>query len=99
MEKPYLVNQPFNILPAVIAGVQTYSQPSIADVLIFKTNIQTQGDKFYLKLFLDKHPLIANWNIDLEDIDCVLRVVSTHLQHSHIIELLASRGYYCEELA
>lgn len=76
---------------------ETSYTPS-TDILIFKTNIQTQGDKFYIKSFLDRHPLISQWNIDLEDIDCVLRVVATHLELQDIINIVAARGYACEEL-
>jgi hypothetical protein len=89
MQKTKLSAQPENNV------MQTGPQP---DILIFKTNVQTAGDRLYLKKFLDQDPLIQQWNIDLEDIDCVLRVVSTHLQFSDIINLLNKRGYYCNEL-
>lgn len=91
MQKTHSLTQLTNSVTA------TASSPS-ADILIFKTNIQTQGDKFYIKSFLDRHPLISQWNIDLEDIDCVLRVVSTHLELQDIIDIVAARGYCCEEL-
>lgn len=90
MQKPYLVTQlqsPFT------------SATATTRVLIFKTDIKTMGDKFYMKPFFDKHPLITEWNIDLEDVDCVLRIVTTRLQLTDVIELLAQRGYYAQELA
>jgi hypothetical protein len=98
MQKQYLVNQPqhlFSNSPALSTSANTFG---FTDVLIFKTNIQTDGDQFRIKKTLDNHPLIQQWNIDLEDIDCVLRIESTHLDHKDIMGLLAKNGYYAEEL-
>ncbi|RKR84783.1 hypothetical protein BDD43_5036 [Mucilaginibacter gracilis] len=91
MEKLYLVNQNRATPPNFYRELEPY-------VLIFKTNIKTQGDKFTLKPLLDAHPLISHWNVDLEDIDCVLRIVTSHLCQQNIADLLTRRGYYCTEL-
>lgn len=97
MQKSHFTNQHADIT-SVLTTIRSVKQPHDQQILIFKTNIQTQGDKFYIKPYLDKHPLISQWNIDLEDIDNVLRVVARHLDHQDIIRLITQRGYYCEEL-
>ncbi|MEO6524295.1 MAG: hypothetical protein ABIN91_21595 [Mucilaginibacter sp.] len=98
MQKQYLVTQPQHLFSNPSAISTASNTFGFTDVLIFKTNIQTNGDQFRIKRTLDSHPLIQQWNIDLEDIDCVLRIESTHLNHNDIIDLLAKNGYYCEEL-
>jgi hypothetical protein len=67
-------------------------------ILIFKTDIQTQTDKLKIKSVLDTHPLIKEWNVDLEDIDCVLRIVSPGMKVSQVTELIEECGYHCSEL-
>ena len=67
-------------------------------VLIFKTNIQSAKDKLVLHELLDNDNAISEWSIDMEDEDCVLRVVTYTLQHYQIIDLLNARGYLCCEL-
>ena len=41
---------------------------------------------------------IERWNIDLQDVDCVLRIVSSSLNHTQVIELITNHGYECAEL-
>lgn len=65
---------------------------------IFKTNIRSAEDVNFIKNLLNKHQHIERWNIDLHDVDCVLRVVSPSLKHAQIIELINEHGYECTEL-
>jgi ribosome maturation factor RimP len=78
------------------------SQQSVAanfsHVLLFKTNIQTVEDKNYIKYVFDNHYEIERWHIDLEDCDCVLKIISSRLNVADIIELLNLYGFSCEEL-
>jgi len=66
-------------------------------ILLFKTNINCDEDKQRLRL-LSKHPEIECWNVDAEDEDCVLRVISYTLTHQQIIELINHYGFDCHEL-
>ena len=68
------------------------------DILIFKTNIQTQGDLETLQSVLDRHRHIHNWSIDFDDDDRVFRIISSGIDHSNIIEMVKLNGYHCEEL-
>ncbi len=67
-------------------------------ILLFKTNVNCDGDKKLLHTLLDDNPDVQCWTVDMDDDDCVLRVVSYTLSHLQIIELMNSRGYYCSEL-
>lgn len=67
-------------------------------ILIFSTSIKSASDKIKLQPILDAHNSIQQWNIDLDDVDHVLRVVSYELKHQQIIELIVGYGYECREL-
>ena len=68
------------------------------NILIFKTNIQTEGDKQRIQSTLDADDTIQQWNIDLHDIDCVLRIVSDSLTTEQIIKVIKHSGFECAEL-
>ncbi|MGN6438697.1 MAG: hypothetical protein ACTHMM_19295 [Agriterribacter sp.] len=68
------------------------------NILIFKTNIRSAEDVNRIKSSLNNHQYIQQWNVDLHDVDCVLRIVSPSLQHEQIIELINTHGYECTEL-
>lgn len=68
-------------------------------ILICKTNIATGSDLLAVKPALDTHPHIEKWNIDQDDCDCVLRVVSHRLSYTDLSRLIASLNFSCEELA
>ena len=72
-------------------------QPT-ANIHVFKTNIQSEIDKVVISELLDSHHLIERWNLDLEDIDCVLRVVSGSIQPHEIIQMITNNGFQCQEL-
>ncbi|WP_155179113.1 hypothetical protein [Fulvivirga lutimaris] len=48
--------------------------------------------------FLNSHPCISEWSVDTEDLDNVLRVVSTKLLEKDVIQLIQSKGFVCEVL-
>ncbi|MBK0369056.1 hypothetical protein [Flavobacterium agrisoli] len=48
-------------------------------ILIFATNIKTEKDKQIISTILNQNEAILQWNIDLEDVDSVLRIESSTL--------------------
>lgn len=67
-------------------------------ILVFKTNIKTNEDLLMVNDVLNNHQHIQEWNIDMEDIDCVLRIVSSHITAHDIISIVTQAGYRCQEL-
>ena len=70
----------------------------ISNILIFKTNIQTEFDKLRIKNVLDASHRVLKWSIDMEDVDHVLRIVSDSLSPEQIISVLDYVGFECAEL-
>jgi hypothetical protein len=70
----------------------------ISNILIFKTNIQTEFDKLRIKNVLDASQKVLKWNIDMDDADRVLRIVSDSLSPEQIISVLDYVGFECTEL-
>ena len=68
------------------------------NILIFKTNIQTELDKQRIQDILDAHDTIQKWNVDLHDVDCVLRIVSDTMTPEQIIKVIQHNGFECAEL-
>ena len=71
---------------------------NLNNILVFKTNIQTEYDKLRIQHILDAHSSIRQWNIDLHDVDCVLRVVSDILTPDQVISVVQHNGFECTEL-
>jgi hypothetical protein len=71
---------------------------TLQNILIFATNIRTQTDKQNISIVLDKNQAIQQWNIDQEDVDCVLRIVSETLSETEIINCILSQGFKCKTL-
>lgn len=67
-------------------------------ILVFKTNISCEEEKQLLHTIFDTHSDIESWSIDMEDKDCVLRVVSYTLSYNQIIKIINHHGYECYEL-
>lgn len=67
-------------------------------ILLFKTNVNCQSAMLVLHAILGGNPAIEKWTVDLEDEDCVLRIVSRTLTHQQIITILNQHGYNCCEL-
>ncbi len=68
-------------------------------LLIFKTNIATQKKVKAVRPVFNRHPIIADWSVDTEDIDKVLRIETAgNLNETDVINLLNPLGFYCEGL-
>jgi hypothetical protein len=70
----------------------------LSNIFIFKTNIQTEFDKLRIKNVLDASQKVLKWNIDMDDADRVLRIVSDCLRPEQIISVLDYVGFECTEL-
>ncbi|RAW00209.1 hypothetical protein DQQ10_16090 [Pseudochryseolinea flava] len=66
-------------------------------VLVFKTNLNPSGVED-IAMLLSKDPRIKKWNVDLEDVDRILRVVSNTLTPMEVQHQINAAGYLCEEL-
>lgn len=67
-------------------------------ILVFKTDINSEACKNKLQTVLNDHDEIEQWNVALDDQDCVLRIISHTLNHQQIIELINYHGHFCCEL-
>ncbi|MBO0948118.1 hypothetical protein [Fibrella forsythiae] len=70
----------------------------LTHILVFRTTVQTEADKHCVSASLDAHEAILSWTIDLQDVDCVLRIVSATLAPASIIHLINKHGFACAEL-
>jgi hypothetical protein len=68
------------------------------EVLIFKTNIRYKKEINSIRRFIGGEPNIIKWNVDLQDIDKVLRIEASDIHPSTIQKLINEAGHYCEEL-
>ena len=68
------------------------------EVLVFKTDIIAKADSENVAQILTNDHRIRNWNIDQDDIDKVLRIESSEMSPTDVIELVKKLGYMCEEL-
>lgn len=78
----------------------TKSENEIAydGILVYRTDIKNKKKLKKLRPFLDQHPLIKHWTVDLEDVDKVLRLeTSAFIQEKEIINLLNTCGFECLE--
>jgi len=73
-------------------------EPDFDNILIFGTNIKTENDKQIISKLLNTNPEIEQWNIDLEDIDSVLRIESNSLNAGEIIKMITEQDFKCSEL-
>lgn len=67
-------------------------------ILVLKSNINTYADLLQIEQPFNHHPEIVKWNVDLDDCDHVIRIVSPTLTVADIEELVKSNGYHCSEL-
>jgi hypothetical protein len=80
-------------VPAVSAAAV-----SSIEILVFKTNLTDVKRITEVEPLLDVHPHIIQWNVDLNDCDNVLRIVSKNIAAEEVENMLLGAGYYCEEL-
>jgi hypothetical protein len=71
---------------------------SSIEILVFKTNLTNTKRISEVEPLLDVHPHIVQWNVDLNDCDNVLRIVSKNIAAAEVENMLLGAGYYCEEL-
>lgn len=69
------------------------------NLFIFGTNLQTEKDKQVISKVLNSNNEIERWNIDLEDIDSVLRIESQSLTPEQIIKIITEQDFKCSELS
>lgn len=67
-------------------------------ILLFKTNCLRKRDKNAVQKLLGKLEGVEDWNIDMDDEERILRIISRTLTHQYIINLLNRNGYQCCEL-
>jgi hypothetical protein len=71
----------------------------ITKILVFKTDIKTKKKLQVVKPVFNRHPGIAYWSVDREDIDNVLRIEAVeNVNEKEIIHLIKTCGFYCEVL-
>lgn len=73
-------------------------EDTLQNILVFSTNIRTAIDKQNISTVLNENQAIQHWNIDQEDIDCVLRIVSETLSEKEIISIIESQDFKCTSL-
>jgi hypothetical protein len=76
----------------------TSTPVSSIEILVFKTNLTDAKRISEAGPLLDVHPHIVQWNVDLNDCDNVLRIVSNNIAAAEVENMLLGAGYYCEEL-
>jgi hypothetical protein len=68
------------------------------DILVFVTNVADLKAVSKVKPLLTAMSAIKDWNIDLDDCDRVLRIVSKNLSPRKIESTLQTAGFDCYEL-
>ena len=68
------------------------------NVLVFRTNINTDERIHRAACRLCKLRAICRWSIDLDDVDCVLRIEAEALTEADVIRLLTRAGLQCDVL-
>ncbi|MDO6738965.1 hypothetical protein [Wenyingzhuangia sp. 2_MG-2023] len=69
------------------------------ELLIFKSDIKSQAHVKRVEPLLNNLEGILDWSVDLEDIDCVLRVETTEsLTATSFKNLLDSNGVLLQDL-
>lgn len=69
-----------------------------AEILILSTNVYTKKDLRRLSPVLDNNKRINDWNVDIDDIDRVLRITTGQMTSEDVISLLTAAGFHCREL-
>lgn len=78
-----------------------HSHPSTGaglQVLVFKTNLRFKKDIRLVGAILEREPHILRWNVDIWDVDKVLRIETTWLSVQEVIALVTGAGYCCSVL-
>ena len=81
-----------------ISSTSTAPATGGVEVLVFKTNLTDANRIGDIESLLDIHPHIVQWNVDLDDCDNILRIVSRNIAPAEVENMILNAGYYCEEL-
>ena len=73
--------------------------PCKKEVLFLKTSPHNYDDMRKIAAWLDAHPRVAAWSIDLGDCDKILRIESGGLPVTEIVRSLYEIGVWSEELS
>lgn len=65
---------------------------------IFRTKFQSEQAFLELSELLNTHPHILRWNVDLEDVDNILKIETHSLTEESIIALAQEKRIVCEVL-
>ena len=68
------------------------------EILVFKTDVGSRKKVSALAPYLENIKGIIRWNVDLQDVDKVLRIECNSIPPALIENNLQKAGYYCEEL-
>ena len=68
------------------------------EILVFKTNIRYKKHINAIQPYISNQSGIIKWNVDLKDVDKILRIETLDLNPAKIEGLVKRAGYYCEEL-
>lgn len=68
------------------------------EILVFKTNIRNKRQVNIIKPFLKNIEDIREWNVDLQDIDKILRIESIKTSAKDIESIITKAGFECQEL-
>jgi hypothetical protein len=67
-------------------------------ILVFRTNLHNLERVNALAPHLENINGIIKWNVDLKDVDNVLRIECNSLSADAISSSVQQAGYFCEEL-
>ena len=67
-------------------------------IFVFKTNVETESDRYKIATVLNTHNSIEEWSVDIDDIDCVLRIITDQEIEKEIIAKINELGFLCAEL-
>ena len=70
----------------------------MTDILIFKTNINTEDEFSKIRNNISKFYNIKECTVDLEDRDKVLRIIGDNLNQYDIASHVNDFGFVCDEL-
>jgi hypothetical protein len=71
---------------------------AVSEILVFKTNITKEEDVLRLASAMRDQAHIKQWNVDRDDVDCVLRIMTEQLDANEVISIVHAAGFECEEL-
>ena len=70
----------------------------LMEILVFKTNIRYKKHISDLTRHMSNIEGVIRWNVDLDDVDKILRVEARDLSPRVVEHTLLKAGYVCEEL-